>query len=52
MIVLPSLTVSQLISQISASEGEELEIVAQGMCAFLLGVCVLHNEDQVENYQK
>ena len=39
----------QLISQVSASEGDEQELLVQGLCAFLLGICVLFNQDQVEN---
>lgn len=42
----------QLISQVSASEGDELELIVQGMCAFLLGLCVLFNNNQVSNYQQ
>ncbi|KAK2174660.1 hypothetical protein NP493_786g01099 [Ridgeia piscesae] len=36
---------------VSASEGDELELVVQALCAFLLGLCVLFNDDQVENCQ-
>lgn len=47
-----SANVPYLISQVSASEGDELELIVQGMCAFLLGLCVLFNNNQVPNYQK
>jgi len=42
----------QLISQVSASEGDELELIVQGLCAFLLGICVIFNVDQVPSYHK
>lgn len=45
-------TVSFLISQISASEGDELETIIQGLCAFLLGICILYNSDNVEGANK
>jgi hypothetical protein len=41
-----------LISQVSASEGDELELIVQGLCAFLLGICVIFNSDQVPSYHK
>ncbi|CAH1793968.1 unnamed protein product [Owenia fusiformis] len=41
-----------LISQISASEGDEHELLVQGLCAFLLGICVHFNNDQEPNYTK
>ncbi|ELU02247.1 hypothetical protein CAPTEDRAFT_5874 [Capitella teleta] len=41
-----------LISQISSSEGDEMELVIQGLCAFLLGLCVLYNQDQVQGNEK
>jgi len=44
--------VPYLISQVSASEGDELELLVQGMCAFLLGICVLENNNQVPNYHQ
>ena len=43
---------AQLISQVSASEGDEMELVVQGLCAFLLGLCLLHNNDQITGYTK
>lgn len=47
-----SANVPYLISQVSASEGDELELIVQGLCAFLLGICILYNNNQVQNYQK
>uniref|UniRef100_A0A0L8G801 General vesicular transport factor p115 n=1 Tax=Octopus bimaculoides TaxID=37653 RepID=A0A0L8G801_OCTBM len=44
--------VPYLIAQISASEGEELEQLVQGLCAFLLGISVLFNDDQNETFNK
>ena len=40
-----------LISQISASEVDEYEALVQGLCAFLLGICVINNKDEVENHE-
>lgn len=42
----------QLISQVSASEADEYELVVQGLCAFLLGICVLYNNEEVESHLK
>jgi hypothetical protein len=47
-----SANVPYLISQVSASEGDELELIVQGLCAFLLGICVLDNNNQVPNYHQ
>ncbi|CAI9722166.1 general vesicular transport factor p115-like [Octopus vulgaris] len=44
--------VPYLIAQISASEGEEQEQLVQGLCAFLLGISVLFNDDQNETFNK
>lgn len=41
-----------LISQVSASEGDEMELVVQSLCAFLLGICILYNSEQVEGFSK
>ncbi|XP_064639656.1 general vesicular transport factor p115-like isoform X2 [Lineus longissimus] len=41
-----------LISQISASDGDEQEMLVQGLCAFLLGIAVHYNNDDVEGYTK
>ena len=49
---IPWQSCSQLISQVSASEGDELELIVQGLCAFLLGICVIFNSDQVPSYHR
>ena len=41
--------IPMLISHVSASEGDEMELAVQGLCAFVLGICVLYNENQVEH---
>ncbi|KAK2156644.1 hypothetical protein LSH36_208g03024 [Paralvinella palmiformis] len=41
-----------LISQVSASEGDEMELIVQSLCAFLLGICILYNSEQVEGFAK
>ncbi|CAG5123020.1 unnamed protein product, partial [Candidula unifasciata] len=41
-----------LISQISSSEGDEQETIIHGLCAFLLGVCMLYNDDRNEAFSK
>ncbi|XP_050394510.1 general vesicular transport factor p115 isoform X2 [Patella vulgata] len=41
-----------LISQVSASEGDEQELLVQGLCAFLLGICMLYNDDQSDTFTK
>ncbi|XP_052780559.1 general vesicular transport factor p115-like [Mya arenaria] len=42
--------VPYLISQVSSSDGDENELNVHGMCAFLLGICVLYNDDQNETF--
>ncbi|KAL5018601.1 hypothetical protein ScPMuIL_004323 [Solemya velum] len=44
--------VPYLISQVSSSEGDEQEMVIQGMCAFLLGNSILFNDNQSETFNK
>ncbi|XP_074648252.1 general vesicular transport factor p115-like [Tubulanus polymorphus] len=44
--------VPYLISQISASDGDEQEVLVQGLCAFLLGISVLYNNDETAGYTK
>lgn len=44
--------VPYLISQVSASEGDENEMIIHGMCAFLLGILVLFNNNQVSSYHR
>ncbi|XP_053393471.1 general vesicular transport factor p115-like isoform X2 [Mercenaria mercenaria] len=42
--------VPYLISQVSSSDGDENEQNVQGLCAFLLGICLLCNDDQNETF--
>lgn len=44
--------VPYLIAQISNSEGDEQEQLVQGLCAFLLGISVLFNDDQNDTFDK
>uniref|UniRef100_A0A0B6ZP45 General vesicular transport factor p115 n=1 Tax=Arion vulgaris TaxID=1028688 RepID=A0A0B6ZP45_9EUPU len=44
--------VPYLISQVSSSEGDEHEAIVQGLCAFLLGICMLYNDDSCETFSK
>uniref|UniRef100_A0A2C9KEF1 General vesicular transport factor p115 n=1 Tax=Biomphalaria glabrata TaxID=6526 RepID=A0A2C9KEF1_BIOGL len=44
--------VPYLISQVSSSEGDEHEAIVQGLCAFLLGICMLYNDDTSEAFSK
>jgi len=41
---------NQLISQVSSSDGDENEQNVHGLCAFVLGICVLYNDDQNETF--
>ncbi|XP_013399199.1 general vesicular transport factor p115-like [Lingula anatina] len=41
-----------LISQVSASEGDEQELLVQGLCAYLLGICLCFNNEDVQNFDK
>ena len=43
-------TTLALISQVSASDADESEQMVQGLCAFLLGICLLFNDDQNEMF--
>ncbi|KAH9513006.1 Vesicle-mediated ER to Golgi transport protein [Bulinus truncatus] len=44
--------VPYLISQVSSSEADEHEAIVQGLCAFLLGICMLYNDDTSEAFSK
>ncbi|XP_052068337.1 general vesicular transport factor p115-like [Mytilus californianus] len=41
-----------LITQVSASDSDEHELLVQGLCAFLLGICCLYNDDQNETFSR
>ncbi|XP_064603331.1 general vesicular transport factor p115-like [Liolophura sinensis] len=44
--------VPYLISQVSSSEGEEQEVLAQGLCAFLLGISILYNNEENDTFNR
>ncbi|GFS04073.1 general vesicular transport factor p115-like [Elysia marginata] len=44
--------VPYLISQVSSSEADDHEVIVQGLCAFLLGICMLYNNDATEAFTK
>lgn len=41
-----------LIAQTSANEHDENEEIVQGLCAFLMGICVVFNDDSVPSFSK
>lgn len=41
-----------LIAQITANEHDENEYLIQGLCAFLMGICIQFNENSVENHRR
>ena len=45
-------SIAFLIAQISANEHDENEYLIQGLCAFLMGICVQFNDNSVENYKR
>ncbi|XP_071107811.1 general vesicular transport factor p115-like [Haliotis cracherodii] len=47
-----SANVPYLISQVSGSDGDEQETLVQGLCAILLGICILFNDDQTDSFTK
>lgn len=44
--------VPYLTSQVSLVEGDEQELLIQGVCAFLLGVCIQFNDDSVQSFTR
>lgn len=42
--------ISYLISQVSATDTEDKSLIIQGLTAFLLGLGILYNTNQVEDY--
>ncbi len=47
-----STSVPFLTGQIGSNEHDELERLGQGLCAFLLGLCVVHNDDSVPKHSQ
>lgn len=45
-------SIAFLIAQISANEHDETEFLLQGLCAFLMGICVQFNDNSVSNYRR
>uniref|UniRef100_A0A1B0D1B3 Vesicle tethering protein Uso1/P115-like head domain-containing protein n=1 Tax=Phlebotomus papatasi TaxID=29031 RepID=A0A1B0D1B3_PHLPP len=45
-------SVAFLIAQISANEHDENEYLIQGLCAFLMGICIQFNDNSVPNYKR
>lgn len=41
-----------LTSQVGLVEGDDFELLIQGLCAFLLGLCLLFNDDSVPSFTK
>ncbi|KAL7044237.1 hypothetical protein ACKWTF_001843 [Chironomus riparius] len=45
-------TISFLIAQITANEHDENEYLIQGLCAFLMGICIQFNDNGVEGNRR
>lgn len=45
-------TIGFLIAQITANEHDENEYLIQGLCAFLMGICIQFNDNSVENHRR
>ena len=45
-------SVGFLIAQISANEHDENEFLVQGLCAFLMGICIQFNGNSVNSYRR
>lgn len=45
-------TMSLLIAQITANEHDENEYLIQGLCAFLMGICIQFNDNGVEGHRR
>lgn len=45
-------TIGFLIAQITANETDENEYLIQGLCAFLMGICIQFNDNSVENHRR
>ena len=42
----------QLTSQVGLIEGDEFDLIIQGLSAFLLGLCIAFNDDSVPSFTK
>lgn len=45
-------TIGYLIAQIAANENDENEYLIQGLCAFLMGLCIQFNDNSIENHRR
>ena len=45
-------TISFLIAQITANEHDENEYLIQGLCAFLMGICIQFNDNAIESHRR
>lgn len=45
-------SISFLTAQICSNEHGEYEYLIQGLCGYLLGICILFNDNSVQDYQK
>lgn len=45
-------SIAYLIAQVSANEHDENEELVQGLCAFLMGITVIFNDDSVPSFSK
>lgn len=45
-------TIGFLIAQIAANENDENEYLIQGLCAFLMGICIQFNDNSVEGNRR
>lgn len=45
-------SVSFLVAQICSNEHDDNEYLLQGMCAFLMALCIHFNDDSIESYTK
>ncbi|XP_023219412.1 general vesicular transport factor p115-like isoform X2 [Centruroides sculpturatus] len=41
-----------LTSQVALAEGDELELLVQGICAFVLGICIEYNDDSQPSFTR
>lgn len=47
-----STNVPYLTSQVGLIESDDVELIVQGLCAFLLGICICYNDNSVPSFTK
>lgn len=47
-----STNVPYLTSQVGLIESDDVELIVQGLCAFLLGICLCYNDNSVPSFSK